>query len=222
MKRIPEPELMDTAEQARAYAAADFSAAHQSYVTLFHRTFLKRPARAAVLDLGCGPADVTVRFAKANPGYTFHAVDGSAAMLHCAREALSLQRGLRKRIQLIAGCIPGAPIPRKNYEVILSNNFLHHLHDPQVLWKCVRDVSKKGTLVFVTDLFRPAGRARAKALVRKYSAAEAPILKRDFYHSLLAAFTPDEIEKQLAAAGLDRLRIKVVSDRHLIVYGKIC
>ena len=67
MKRIPEPELMDTAEQARAYAAADFSAAHQSYVTLFHQTFPKRPASAAVLDLGCGPADVTVRFAKANP-----------------------------------------------------------------------------------------------------------------------------------------------------------
>jgi len=221
MKRIPEPELMDTAEQARAYAAADFSAAHQSYVTLFHQTFPKRPASAAVLDLGCGPADVTVRFAKANPGYTFHAVDGSAAMLNCAREALRAQRGLRKRIQLIEGCIPGAPIPRKNYAVILSNNFLHHLHDPQVLWKCVRCYAKSGTLIFVTDLFRPASRARAHALVAKYSQAEAPILKRDFYHSLLAAFTPGEIETQLSAAGLDRLRVQVISDRHLMVCGKI-
>jgi ubiquinone/menaquinone biosynthesis C-methylase UbiE len=37
--------------------------------------------KALVLDLGCGPADVTIRFAKANPGYKFHGVDGSAAML---------------------------------------------------------------------------------------------------------------------------------------------
>src|SRR5437016_14344713 len=39
MKRIPEPELMDTDEQARAYAAADFSAADQSYVPLCSGTF---------------------------------------------------------------------------------------------------------------------------------------------------------------------------------------
>ena len=81
MKRIPEPELMDTDEQARAYAAADFSAAHQSYVTLFSETFPQRPAKATVLDLGCGPADVTIRFAKANPGYGFVAEKRSRRFL---------------------------------------------------------------------------------------------------------------------------------------------
>jgi len=221
MKRIPEPELMDTEEQARAYAAADFSEAHQSYVTLFSETFPKRPATATVLDLGCGPADVTIRFAKANPGYTFHAVDGSAAMLNCARQALKSQRRLIQRIKLVAGYIPGAPIPCKSYDLILSNSFLHHLHDPKVLWRCVRRHAKTGTLVFITDLFRPASHARAKALVRKYSHAEPPILKRDFYNSLLAAFTPDEIKEQLAKAKLDQLRVKVISDRHLMIYGRI-
>ena len=221
MKRIPEPELMDTDEQARAYAAADFSAAHQSYVTLFSETFPKRPATATVLDLGCGPADVTIRFAKANPGYTFHAVDGSAAMLNCARQALKSRRRLIQRIKLVGGYIPGVPIPRKGYDLILSNSFLHHLHDPKVLWRCIRRHAKTGTLVFITDLFRPASRARAKALVRKYSHAEPPILKRDFYNSLLAAFTPNEIEKQLAEAQLLQLRVKVIDDRHLIIFGKI-
>src|SRR6266536_1401415 len=165
MKRIPEPELMDTSEQARAYAAADFSQAHQSYVTLFEETFSTRPAKATVLDLGCGAADVTIRFAKANPGYTFHAVDGSAAMLSCARQAVNRQRGLAKRIRLVEGYIPGARIPRRKYDVILSNNLLHHLHDPDVLWLSVHRYAKRGTLIFVTDLFRPADRTRAKALV---------------------------------------------------------
>ena len=212
---------MDTDEQARAYAAADFSAAHQYYVTLFSETFPQRPTKATVLDLGCGPADVTVRFAKANPGYTFHAVDGSAAMLNWARQALKSRRRLIQRIKLVEGYIPGAPIPRKTYEVILSNSFLHHLHDPTVLWRCVRRHAKTGTLVFITDLFRPASRARAKALVRKYSHAEPSILKRDFYNSLLAAFTPDEIMEQLAEAKLDQLCVQVVSDRHLMIYGRI-
>jgi SAM-dependent methyltransferase len=219
MQRIPEPELMDTDAQARAYAAADFSQAHQSYVTLFDKTFPNRPARATVLDLGCGPADVTLRFARANPGYTFHAVDGSAAMLRYARKALRSRRGLSRRVRFVQGYIPGAPPPRRHYDVILSNNFLHHLHDPTVLWNCVRSYSKRGTLVFVTDLFRPTSRAQARALVSKYSAAEAPVLRRDFHNSLLAAFAPAEIEQQLTDAGLDQLTIQVISDRHLAIYG---
>ncbi len=221
VRRIPEPELMDTEEQARAYAAADFSEAHQLYVTLFDETFPTRAAKAAVLDLGCGPADVTIRFARANRGYTFHAVDGSAAMLECARQALQSQRGLRRRIKLVEGYIPGAPMPRKRYDVILSNNFLHHLHDPMVLWQSVRSYGKCGALVFVTDLFRPASRAKAKALVRKYSGAEPGILRRDFYHSLLAAFTTEEIKAQLTSAKLDRLRVRIISDRHLVIFGQI-
>jgi len=221
MKRIPEPELMDTEEQARAYAAADFSVTHQAYVTLFDEIFPKRPAKARVLDLGCGPADVTLRFALANPGYSIHAVDGSAAMLKCARRALQSLARPMKRVRLVEGFIPGVPIPWKSYDVILSNNFLHHLHDPQVLWQSVRSYAKKGTLVFVTDLFRPGSRARAQALVRKYSEGEASILKRDFYNSLLAAFSPAEIEDQLEEAGLDSLRVRVISDRHLVVFGEM-
>ena len=221
MRRIPEPELMAEDDQAQAYAAADFSEAHQFYVTLFAETFPKRPSKASVLDLGCGPADVTIRFARANPGYVFHAVDGSAAMLSHAKKALESQGALKKRIKLIEGYVPGAAIPRKNYDVILSNNFLHHLHDPGVLWQTVRACAKPGTLVFVTDLFRPGSRAEARALVRKYSGSESPILRRDFYNSLLAAFIPNETEEQLVEAGLRELRVKVISDRHLMVFGKI-
>src|SRR6266516_6636375 len=88
MKRIVEPELMSAEEQARAYAQADFEEAHSSYPKLFSERFPRRRKRAFVLDLGCGPCDVTLRFAKANPTYTFHAVDGSAAMLKFGRVRL--------------------------------------------------------------------------------------------------------------------------------------
>ena len=65
MERIPEPELMDEAEQARAYAEADFSGPHDMFVQLFREAFPDTAPAGAVLDLGCGPADVTRRFASA-------------------------------------------------------------------------------------------------------------------------------------------------------------
>ena len=221
MKRVVEPELMSAEEQARAYAKADFAAAHSSYPKLFAGKFPGRPKRATVLDLGCGPCDVTVRFAEANPGYTFHAVDGSAAMLRHARGAIQRHRGLAQIIKLIEGFVPGAPIPQRSYDVILSSSFLHHLHDPQVLWQTVRQYAKCGTIVFVPDLRRPSSRAKAREFVRRYSAGEPEVLRRDFYNSLLAAFTPAEVRKQLNQAGLNTLQVEIVSDRHLLVFGRV-
>ena len=164
MKRVPEPELMAADAQARAYAGADFSEAHQSYVTLFGEIFPDRPAKLTALDLGCGAADVVIRFAAANPRYTFHAVDGSAAMLRYARQALGKHPGLEGRIKLVQGFIPAARLPRKHYGAILSSNFLHHLHEPQVLWQTIRRCARRGTLIFVTDLFRPPNRRSYAAI----------------------------------------------------------
>jgi SAM-dependent methyltransferase len=221
MKRILEPELMTEEEQARAYAEADFQETHQLYPELFAAVYPARPSAALVLDLGCGPADVTLRFARANPGYRFHAVDGSKAMLKYARRALRRNARLSARIRLIEGYIPGVRLPERNYDVILSNNLLHHLHEPRVLWQTIRKFSRRGTRVFVTDLFRPDHAAKARAMVRRYSGSEPRILRRDFLNSLLAAFTPMEIRRQLKQEKLDRLTVKTIDDRHLIIYGRM-
>lgn len=220
MKRVIEPELMSGEKQARAYAQADFTSAHSLYPRLFAGKFPRRPKRALVLDLGCGPCDVTIRFARANPHYTFHAVDGSAAMLRQGKHAVKAAL-LSRRIKLIEGCIPGARIPKQGYDVILSSSFLHHLHDAQVLWQAVKQYARRGTIVFVPDLRRPHSRAKARQFVRDYSAGEPEILRRDFYNSLLAAFTPAEVRNQLKTAGLNHLNVEIVSDRHLVVFGRV-
>ena len=42
-----------------------------------------------------------------------------------------------------------------------------------------------------------------------------------FANSLLAAFTPSEVRHQLVAAHLAGLTVRLISDRHLAVYGSI-
>ncbi len=220
MQRTVEPELMTGDAQAKAYAAADFESAHSLYPNLFAEKFPHRPSKALALDLGCGPADVTIRFAQSNPGYTFHGVDGSAPMLKFGRTALRRHKLLR-RIRLIHGVIPGAPIPAASYDLILSSSFLHHLHDPDVLWQTVRQYSKPGTMVFVPDLRRPATRAQAKALQATYAGGEPEVLRSDYFNSLLAAFTPAEVRAQLKKNRLTGLNVEIISDRHLLVFGHV-
>lgn len=93
MARVPEPELMDTEAQAAAYAAADFSAPNAAFVDHVARvTAQVSPGRQALtgqaLDLGCGPADIPIRLARAYPRLTIDALDGAEHMLAHARQAL--------------------------------------------------------------------------------------------------------------------------------------
>src|SRR5215831_7244841 len=80
MERIPEPELMNEQDQAAAYAAADWSESHGKIPGYFRERF-PTFSSGRVLDLGCGTADVTVRFVRAFSGVTALGVDGSDAML---------------------------------------------------------------------------------------------------------------------------------------------
>ena len=70
------------------------------------------------------------------------------------------------------------------------------------------------------DLLRPNNEDKAKELVQQYAADDSPILQKDFYNSLLAAYNVEEIGQQLNAAGLGYLTTEIVSDRHVLVWGK--
>ncbi|HBE91962.1 MAG TPA: SAM-dependent methyltransferase, partial [Gammaproteobacteria bacterium] len=55
--------------------------------------------------------------------------------------------------------------------------------------------------------------------VQQYASDEADILQEDFYNSLLAAYTVDEVRGQLDAYGLQHLKVSRPSDRHLLISG---
>lgn len=219
MERLPEPELMEEDEQARAYAEGDFEEAHTRFIALFRDTFPDLREGTA-LDMGCGPGDITFRFARAHPGMQVHGVDGSEAMLGYGRIALAKDPTLADRVQLLSGFLPGAKLPRSTYDAVISNSLLHHLHEPAVLWDSVRTFAAPGAPVYVMDLLRPDSEEDTQRLVDRYSAGEPLVLRRDFYNSLKAAFSLEEVEEQLRNAHLATLQAKVVSDRHLLVTGR--
>jgi len=219
MQRIPEPELMNEWTQAEAYASADFSEAHNRIVQAFDIYFPGIELSGEVLDLGCGPGDITFRFAARFPRCTLTGVDGSSAMIKLANDRKARELGVEDRMNFIEGSIPHASIPDVPYEAIISNSLLHHLHRPEILWETIIKCASTGTNIFLADLFRPMSQGDAQRMVDKYAAGEPAILQRDFYNSLLAAFAPNEVEEQIASANLDELSVHVISDRHLLVHG---
>lgn len=216
MQRVLEPELMEDAEQVKAYAEADFAEPHDDFIQRLQTVYGNPGFEGVALDLGCGPGDITQRFAIAFPHCRIDAVDGSKPMLDYANNTINSQ--VKRRINFIHGMLPKIALPADSYEIIYSNSLLHHLPDPAVLWQTIKDYARPGTLIVVMDLLRPESRNAAKNLVTTYAMNEPDILQRDFYNSLLAAFTTDEIKEQLDAAGLP-LMADQTSDRHVFISG---
>lgn len=221
MQRLPEPELMDDDAQALAYAAADFSEPNAAFVAHFTDAFPEFAA-GTIVDLGCGPGDIALRFAARLPAAQVIGVDGAAAMLALAERARqAAPAGVGARVRFQRAMLQDLPAGLPAADAVVSNSLLHHLADGGLLWCAARAVARPGAALLVMDLARPESTAAARAIVAQYAAGAADVLREDFYNSLLAAFTPAEVEAQLAALGLERITVRRVSDRHLLAAGHL-
>ena len=216
MERILEPEIMDDAEQAEAYAAADFSTSDTMFV---EQALLRFPKSAGcILDIGCGPAKIALLLSTHLPMAKVLALDASPIMVRLAREAVAAA-GMRNRVTVVQGYLPGITVDCSP-DLITAKDILHHLPDPMVLWDELRRLGRADTLAVIMDLVRPTSTAEAQAIVRKVSGNEPEIVQRDFYNSLLAAFRPEEIAEQLQQAGL-KMTIELAGDRHMLISGLV-
>jgi len=211
---------MDSEAQTLAYAEADFNESNNLFAERFLTRFPDLPASGRLADLGCGPGDITVRLARALPGWQLTGFDAGPNMLRHAQLRLD-QEGLAPRVSFHLSYLPDPGLPGSSWDAVVSNSLLHHLPDPRVLWDSIRQLAAPGAAVQVMDLMRPDSEAHAQRLIGMYAADAPEVLREDFYNSLLAAYRPEEISTQLIHAGLDRLKIETPSDRHWIVSGTL-
>lgn len=219
IERIPEPELMEDKEQALAYAGADFSDINQDFVERF-LDFANPEDGAKILDLGCGPADIPIRMASARPGVLITGVDGAKVMLDIARIDID-GKDLKGQITLVEGRMPNLPLEEKSFDAILSNSLLHQLHKPEIFWEEIKRLAKPGAAVFTIDLVRPESKEEAENIVKEGARKEPEILKKDFFNSLMAAFSLDEVKAQLEKAGLSGLKCEKIRTGHLQIWGRL-
>ena len=220
MQRVPEPELMDGRAQAEAYAAADFRASDQAVVDRLGELF-RDGLGLRLIDLGCGPGNISFRLARRWPEAVVVGVDGAGAMLQLAEAQLAEEAPLQGRVRFERACLPDRHLAG-GYSAVVSNSLLHHLHSPAVLWQSVRQLGASGACVYIKDLRRPDSAAAAEALRKLYLADAPAVLQHDYLASLHAAFTPEEVVQQLQQAGLaDQLQVAAVEDRYLEVWGRL-
>ena len=217
MKRVLEPEVMDTREEAEAYDAMDHSTVNTAFV---ERVVELGASEGDFLDLGTGPAQIPIFLAQRCPKIRITGIDLSVNMLLLGEQHVA-EAGLADRIALECVDAKNLPYPDQSFDGVISNSIIHHLPDPMAAFQEISRVIRPDGLILIRDLMRPDAPETAQALVDCYAADDTPYQKKLFYDSFLAALTIPEIEEMIAQTRLTDAIVVQSSDRHWSVERSI-
>lgn len=210
LKRVLEPEVMDSVEEARDYDQMDHATVNDVFVA---DLLASGEITGEVLDLGTGTAQIPVALCQQHDDCQVMAVDLAVHMLDLARYQIEVN-GLVERIMLDHIDAKALPHDSDRFDVVMSNSIVHHIPEPAgVLAEAIRVVRSGGRLFF-RDLLRPESDESVQQLVSTYAGDANDHQRQMFDDSLRAALSLDEIQNLIAELGYNPEEVQATSDRH--------
>ena len=137
MERIPEPELMEKKDQVISYDEADFSEEEVKLVNqINHYLFRKNISlneKDLIVDLGCGPGNISEKLAIKWPNTEVVGIDGSKEMILRAEynKEISINQENLKNLRYICSDIKDIKLTnfslKKKISLLVSNSLIHHI-----------------------------------------------------------------------------------------------
>lgn len=219
--RVPEPDLvMESLVQATSFSQAGDTGGVLAFLYLYNTlqiTSVLQPGDR-VLDLACGPANQLAQIAGLNPDMHFVGIDASSTMLECAQSTLA--RANINNVELLHGDMTRlVGLEDGSMDCVISTMSLHHLPDRMALCSTLREVRR---------VLKPQGRfylvdfGRLKLLrTQRFFADDLQQSKQfteDYFNSLRAAFSVEELSDAMAPLGPDVTRHVTVLASFIVVF----
>lgn len=232
LPRTPEPEVMDSPEEAVGYDSMDHAEVNrrfvEDYLELVGRCRNQQPQVSAqnrpgsrVLDLGTGTAQIPILLSqRLTQSHVILAVDLSWEMLLLAGRNIQAA-GCEGSVLPMYCNARQLPIADQSCHQLMSNSIIHHIPDPTFVLSEVRRVAAPGAVIFLRDLLRPSSKQEVEDLVTQWAGSADPHQQQMFRESLHAAFTVPEMQKMLQAVGLNPQWVRQTTDRHWTVAGQM-
>ncbi|MDA9746398.1 class I SAM-dependent methyltransferase [Prochlorococcus sp. AH-736-K20] len=231
MERIPEPELMEEKDQVISYDQADFSEGEVNLINQINHYLLRKNIclgeKDLIVDLGCGPGNISEKLAIKWPNTEVVGIDGSKEMILRAEynKNISINKKKIKNLRYICSDIkdikPNNFLHNKSISLLVSNSLIHHITSLEDFFNTIRRLSSNITVNFHKDLKRPLDEKSALELKAKCSTKYNDILTNDYYASLKASYTFKELKSFTLENNLYSLDVLEDGDEYLIVYGNV-
>ncbi len=216
MKRILEPEVMDSMDEALDYDSMDFTEVNTSFA---QRAVEIGPKLGKVLDVGTGTARIPIIIASMKPQWQILGVDLAESMLRVGKENI-YKAGLSHQISLDKVDGKSLPYSSDEFDMVICNSLVHHLPNPNSFFSEVNRVLKSNGAVLIRDLIRPENDDVVNKLVDSIGPEYNDGQKKLFRDSLHAAFTVDEVKNMVEDAGFMGVDVYQSSDIHWTVERK--
>jgi len=231
MERIPEPELMVEKEQVISYDEADFSEGEVNLINQINYYLLRKnislSEKDLIVDLGCGPGNISEKLAIKWPNTEVVGIDGSKEMILRAEYNKSISTNQKKLKNLHYICLDIKNIKSNNFflekkiSLLVSNSLIHHITNLEDFFNTIRTLSSNVTVNFHKDLKRPLDEKSALELKAQCLTKYNEILTNDYYASLRASYTFKELKNFTLQNDLSSLDVFEDGDNYLIVYGNV-
>ena len=231
MERIPEPELMVEKKQVISYDEADFSEGEVNLINQINQYLLKKnislSEKDLIVDLGCGPGNISEKLAIKWPNTEVVGIDGSKEMILRAEYNNSISTNQKKLKNLSYICSDIKDIKLKNFllqkriSLLVSNSLIHHITYIEDFFNTIKSLSSNSTVNFHKDLKRPLDEKSALELKAQCSKIYNETLTNDYYASLKASYTFKELKNFTLENNLSSLEVFEDGDKYLIVYGNV-
>ncbi len=231
MERIPEPELMEKKEQVISYDEADFSEEEVNLINQINQYILRKNIflnkEDLIVDLGCGPGNISERLAMKWPNTEVVGIDGSKEMILRAEYKKEISKNKKNLKNLSYVCSDIKDIKSINFflkrdiSLLVSNSLIHHITNLDDFFNTIRSLSCNTTVNFHKDLKRPLDEKSAEELKLQCSIKYNEILTNDYYASLRASYSFKELKNFTLENNLSSLDVFEDGEKYLIVYGNV-
>jgi ubiquinone/menaquinone biosynthesis C-methylase UbiE len=162
---------------------------------------LDPPHGAKVLEIGPGPGWIGIWLVKERPDLTLQGIEPSPDMIRVANKNAQAE-GVADQVEYTMGYVEEmSMISNSAYNLILSNDSLHHWKDPLKGFLEISRILKPEGLLYIKDERRDLG-IRAKFIVYVIGRLLAGKQWKYWKSSIAASYTPTEIQEFLTQGNL--------------------
>lgn len=226
MKRILEPEAMDTMDEALGYDRMI-----KLYSFLINGPFVGRISKMikrieknngspSLLDIGCGTGRIPIDIAKRlKEAARIYAIDISKNMLEVARRNAK-DEGVDKKIVFQQADGKRLDFQGNSFDLVMCSIMLHHMADPTGLLTEMKRVAKNNGIVVVRVLIRPPSKFILNLFVNIFGSPTGPLMKKIYRNSLYAGFTVNEIKDMMDKVGLIPVKVSLQFPHYVILINE--
>jgi ubiquinone/menaquinone biosynthesis C-methylase UbiE len=211
MKRVPEPESMDSVEEVNAYEriVKRFGFWMEDPIVRTLSRLIKKlnKTNCKVLDVGGGTGRIAIKYALRMRTCKVWVVDSSPNMLEVALKNIS-DKKLIDRIIIKQADGKKLTFGDNFFDAVTCSSMLHHIKDPLDLLKEMRRVIKDDGIMVIRDIVRPPSELILRLRVSLIYIFSDEAMKKGYRDSLYAAFSIKEFEEMIKSSGIKGLKIQ--------------